>query len=106
MGNPQPPETESLIYKLLIYLTGLIVGISAKLAELNTRQKLSIKTFFLHTTVALACSWVVWGLLSHYGHSDWAIWVSPILGRFGDSIIFLLFDAFKEFLKFMVSKSK
>ena len=97
-------ETQGIIYKLVVYMGGLMVGVGAKMAELNTQQKLSMKAFILHTTVALACAWVVWGLLNYYGASDWAIWVSPIIGRFGDSIIFLLFDAFKSVLKSITSK--
>ena len=47
-------ETQGIIYKLVVYMGGLMVGVGAKMAELNTQQKLSMKAFILHTTVALA----------------------------------------------------
>ncbi len=97
-------ETQNLIGKIVIYLGGLIIGISSKLAELNQHKKLDVASFLLHTTVALACAWVVWFALVAYEHDDLAIWVSPIIGRFGDSIIFILYDILKTGVKNLSKK--
>ncbi len=97
-------ETQSLIIKIAIYAGGLILGITAKLADLYNRSILNAKTFVLHTTIALSCAWVVWGLLKYHGYEDVAPWVSPILGRFGDSIIMQFYEGIKTFIKNLSEK--
>lgn len=94
-------EYGSFFVKAALYITGIVLGLVAKLAYINKERKLTVKDFILHGSIAFACAWLVWALLSYYGHLDLANIASVIVGRYGDWLLFAIFKAVKNVINNM-----
>lgn len=91
-------EYRSFLIKSALYITGIILGLVAKLAVINKEKPLTIKDFILHSSVAFACAWIVWAILSYYGKLELANIFSVIVGRYADYILFAIWKAIKNML--------
>lgn len=80
-------EDNNLIIKLLIYIGGVTMGLTAKLATINRKGELTFKEILFQTAVAFACSFIVWAALYYTDKPNAAIIASVIVGRFGDSLL-------------------
>ncbi|MDW0314037.1 MAG: hypothetical protein QN716_01560 [Nitrososphaeraceae archaeon] len=78
---------KDLIYKLAIYVPGVIIGLSAKLSKIRRHKKLTWQEALFQTTVAFSSAWIVWFILDYYGYSKLAAPASVVCGRFGDEVI-------------------
>ena len=91
-------EYRSFLVKISLYIIGIILGLVAKLAVINKEKPLTIKDFILHSSIAFACAWLVWAILSYYGRLELANIFSVIVGRYGDHILFAIWKAIKNML--------
>lgn len=94
-----PERFEPFIIKLAGFLLGLFIGLAAKLATVNKRQKLSLKEILYHSCVAFAAAWAVWHLLVYWGKPDLATGASVIVGRFADDILIIIWQGIKTLIK-------
>lgn len=91
-------EYHGFLVKTALYVTGIILGLIAKLAVINKEKSLTIKDFILHSSVAFACAWIVWAILSYYGKLELANIFSVIVGRYADYILFAIWKAVKNII--------
>lgn len=96
MPNQQQPEITNFFVKAIIYVCGIILGLMAKLAIMSKEKPLTMKDFFIHGSIALACAWLVWAILEHYGYLDMANVMSVIVGRYGDYILMAIWKSIKN----------
>lgn len=89
------PET-SILVKLSIYLGGLVIGMAAKFAQLKEEKKLTVNKMVLHAALALSSGWVVGWVLYASGKGNWALWISPLIGHFGDWMILAIWKIVRE----------
>ncbi len=92
-------ELRQLIYKLLIYVPGVILGLSAKLSKINKSRKLTWKEAIYQTALAFSTAWFVWFTLEYTGHNNWAAPAAVICGRFGDEILVFIWRYIKSSLE-------
>lgn len=86
---------KDLIYKLAIYVPGVIIGLSAKLSKINRSKKLTWKEAIFQTSVAFSAAWIAWFLLDpHYPHLSAP--ASVVCGRFGDEIVMWVWNFIKK----------
>ncbi len=91
-------EYQNFFIKAVLYITGIILGLVAKLALINKEKPLTFKEFILHGSVAFACAWCVWALLSYYGRMDLANIVSVIVGRYADYILVAIWKSIRNLI--------
>lgn len=91
-------EQANFWVKAGLYITGILLGLGAKLVRLNKDKPLTVKDFLFHSSIAFASAWLVWALLAHYDHLDLANIASVIVGRFGDQILLLAWKAIKNII--------
>lgn len=90
------PDSSTFFWKIAIYVGGLVIGITAKLATLYEQDKLNFKKFFLHTSLALSSAWIVYFFLDSRGLSSWMPIAGPLIGRFGDYVLIAIWKMVKE----------
>lgn len=83
-------EFKELIYKLAVYVPGVILGLAAKLSRINRGKKLTVKEALFQTAVAFSTAWVVWFLLEYCGYQKLSAPAAVVCGRFGDEIMIFL----------------
>lgn len=91
-------EEQHFAVKILIYMSGVIIGLGAKLAMINNESRLTWKQVIYHSMVAFACAWCMWYAFQSIGRPDLATWAAVICGRFGDNVLMVIWDGFKKFL--------
>lgn len=80
-------ELKDVIYKLAIYVPGVILGLTAKLSRINRDKKLTIREAIFQTAVAFSTAWIVWFILQYAGYEKLAAPAAVVCGRFGDEIM-------------------
>jgi hypothetical protein len=88
-------EIRDLIYKLAIYIPGVILGLAAKLSRINRDKKLTIREAIFQTAVAFSTAWIVWFILQYFGYQKLAAPAAVICGRFGDEIMIFIWKYIK-----------
>lgn len=80
---------KDVVYKLAIYIPGVILGLAAKLSKIRKHRKLTWREGIFQTTVAFSSAWLVYWALAKWWHVDveTAAVASVVCGRFGDEII-------------------
>lgn len=88
-------EFKEVIYKLAIYVPGVILGLAAKLSRINRGRKLTAKEAFFQTAVAFSTAWIVWFLLEYLGYQRLSAPAAVVCGRFGDEIMIFIWKYIK-----------
>lgn len=88
-------EFKELIYKLAIYVPGVILGLAAKLSRINRGKKLTVKEALFQTAVAFSTAWVVWFMLEYFGYQRLSAPAAVVCGRFGDEIMIFIWKYIK-----------
>jgi len=88
-------ELKELIYKLAIYVPGVILGLSAKLSKLNKARKITWAEAIFQTAVALCTAWIAWFLLDYSGYEKLRAPAAVVCGRFGDEIMIWIWGYLK-----------
>jgi hypothetical protein len=83
-------EFKELIYKLAVYVPGVILGLAAKLSRINRGKKLTVKEALFQTAVAFSTAWIVWFLLEYFGYQRLSAPAAVVCGRFGDEIMIFI----------------
>lgn len=83
-------EVSEIMYKLAIYIPGVIVGLAAKLSRINRGKKLTVKEAVFQTTVAFSTAWLVWFALEYMGYQKLSAPAAVVCGRFGDEIMIFI----------------
>lgn len=83
-------DLKELIYKALIFVPGIIIGLSAKLSKLNRDQKLNWPEALFQTAMAISTAYIAWYILDITGHSKLKAPAMVVCGRFGDEIMLWL----------------
>lgn len=91
-------EYQSILYKIILYVAGIVLGLTAKLALINKEKTLTVKDFILHSSVAFACAWCVWAILAHYDQLEYANVISVIVGRYGDYVLYAIWKGIKNII--------
>ena len=91
-------EYHNVLYKVGLYVVGIVLGLSAKLALINKEKPLTVKDFVLHSSIAFACAWCVWAIMAHYDQLDYANVVSVIVGRYGDYVLYAIWKGIKNII--------
>jgi hypothetical protein len=92
-------EFKELIYKIAIYVPGVIIGLAAKLSRINRNKKLTMREALFQTAVAFSTAWVVWFLLEYAGYSKLSAPAAVVCGRFGDEIMIFIWKYIKMSLE-------
>lgn len=92
-------EFKELIYKIAIYVPGVIIGLAAKLSRINRSKKLTMKEALFQTAVAFSTAWVVWFLLEYWGFTKLSAPAAVICGRFGDEIMIFIWGYIRLSIK-------
>ena len=83
-------ELRELIYKMEVYVPGVILGLAAKLSRINRGKKLTVKEALFQTTVAFSTAWIVWFMLEYFGYQKLSAPAAVVCGRFGDEIMIFI----------------
>ena len=95
--------TMQFLLKVGGYVLGVLIGLSAKLAQRHKERKLSWSEGVLQATLAFAAAWACWHWLEYMGREELKLPVSVFVGRFGDDIILLLWGKMKGLLNFLTN---
>ena len=95
MADTPENEVKAFILKASIYVIGILLGLAAKLVSVSKVKKLTWKEFTAHSIIAFASAYLVWNILSYYGRLDVANVASVIVGRYGDMIIYAIWEKVK-----------
>lgn len=77
-----------LLYKLIIYVPGIILGLSAKLTRINRDGKLTWREGIFQTSVAFSAAYIILSVLEYKGvNMKIACAAAVVCGRFGDEIL-------------------
>ncbi len=82
--------------KVAIYIAGTILGLAAKLANLNKQKNMTKREFLARGLTAFACSWAVWQTLEHYNNLKLAAMLSVFVGRYADEVIVLMWKGIRD----------
>lgn len=99
-------EFKELIYKLGIYVPGVILGLAAKLSRINRGKKLTVKEALFQTAVAFSTAWVVWFMLEYFGYQRLSAPAAVVCGRFGDEIMIFIWKYIKLSIENVVKSIK
>lgn len=99
-------EFKELIYKLAIYVPGVILGLAAKLSRINRGKKLTVKEALFQTAVAFSTAWVVWFMLEYFGYQRLSAPAAVVCGRFGDEIMIFIWKYIKLSIENVVKSIK
>lgn len=99
-------EFKELIYKLAIYVPGVILGLAAKLSRINRGKKLTVREALFQTAVAFSTAWVVWFLLEYFGYQRLSAPAAVVCGRFGDEIMIFIWKYIKLSIENVVKSIK
>jgi hypothetical protein len=99
-------EFKELIYKLAIYVPGVILGLAAKLSRINRGKKLTVREALFQTAVAFSTAWVVWFLLEYFGYQRLSAPAAVVCGRFGDEIMIFVWKYIKLSIENVVKSIK
>jgi hypothetical protein len=88
-------ELKELIYKIAVYVPGVILGLAAKLSRINRGKRLTVKEALFQTTVAFSTAWVVWFLLEYFGYQKLSAPAAVVCGRFGDEMMIFIWKYIK-----------
>lgn len=78
---------KELMYKLAIYVPGVMLGLAAKLSRINRDKKLTFREAIFQTMVAFSTAWMVWFALEYLGYPRLSAPAAVVCGRFGDEIM-------------------
>lgn len=94
------PKGEEINFALKVagYVTGIALGLGAKLAVENKKKSLTLKDFVYHGAIAFASAWLVWWALARWGQLDAANLVSVVVGRYGDVVLIAAYNKLSDFL--------
>jgi hypothetical protein len=92
-------ELYELISKIGLFVFGVTLGLAAKLARMNKNERLTLREFVYHTTVAMAAAWGAWHFFILVGRPELATGASVVVGRFADDILLMLWNSFKLLIK-------
>lgn len=96
-------EAQSLLVKVVVYVLGVSLGLAAKLAVIHKERMLTWKDIILHTAIAFAAAWLTWFALQQYHLDGWANVSAVIVGRFGDSILIMIWKGIKKALNSFIN---
>ena len=99
-------EFKELIYKLAIYVPGVILGLAAKLIRINRGKKLTVREALFQTAVAFSTAWIVWFLLEYFGYQRLSAPAAVVCGRFGDEIMIFIWKYIKLSIENVVKSIK
>ena len=99
-------EFKELIYKLAIYVPGVILGLAAKLSRINRGKKLTVREALFQTAVAFSTAWIVWFLLEYFGYQRLSAPAAVVCGRFGDEIMIFIWKYIKLSIENVVKSIK
>lgn len=88
-------EFTELIYKIAIYIPGVILGLVAKLSRINRSKKLTVREAIYQTALAFSTAWVVWFLFEYWGYQKLSAPAAVVCGRFGDEIMIFIWKYIK-----------
>lgn len=92
---PNSNET-TLLFKVLISLLGVILGLWSKLAIMKNNGSLTWNGAIMHTSIAFASSFFVWALCYYNKQEELGVILSVICGRFGDDLLFTGWKVLKK----------
>lgn len=91
-------EVKNFLIKIGGYIIGILAGLAVKLVNVSKKKKLTLKEFVTHSIIAFACAILVWNVLSYYHRLEVANVASVIVGRYGDLIIYAVWDKIKSLI--------
>lgn len=94
-------DIRDLLYKMAVYIPGVILGLSAKLSRLNRERKLTWREGIFQTAVAFSSAWVIWFALEYLGYQKLSAPAAVVCGRFGDEIMIWVW----KYTKLMISST-
>lgn len=83
-----PEGWRETAYKLIIFIPGVILGLSAKLAKINRDTGLTWKEFTYQALLAFSSAWLLWFILTLLGYDDNIKYPAAVVcGRWGDELM-------------------
>jgi hypothetical protein len=92
-------EVRGFFVKAGMYIFGILLGLGVKLVSIGREKKLTLREYINHSIIAFASAFLVWQILSYYGRLDVANVASVVVGRYGDAIIYTVWEKIKEAIK-------
>lgn len=93
------------VFKVGGYLLGVLIGLSAKLAQKHKENKLTWSEGILQSSLAFAAAWACWHWLEYLDQESLKLPVSVFVGRFGDNILLIIWDFLKKFFRQLLSET-
>ena len=95
---PAPPENSNPIYwKFAIYVFSAMIGLGARLAVYNAKEKLTFKELARNVAITALATWLVWNVCVMYDISNNATYIyGALAAKFSDSVVLLAWQTFKN----------